>query len=461
MNKLISVIRQNHYYGFTVIIAIGFWYVALFPGRIGYDYSLAIRMIQNGNSTDWWTSTYFWLLKISSFWGNSIFLSSIIGLLILSYSLTWLIFSFPQNLIVKRKALLLLFCTPLFGVFGVTVSHDVFQTSGIILLIGLEVRIIQKLSLDKNVFLVNLVLSYMCLLTVKTGPFIIIFSFISFLVRKKFFVANVAFFLTLLCFFLSSFGVDSKFMNDAKYLLFIADIKCVAQHSEARISTEEWRYLSDIAPIENWKSAKTCSTIDSATQIVSLHGQKLILNQEFFKNYFSIVSKNPAIFLMSHIQRSRGALPPPFFQGPENQVNLDIRKPIGEGTNIALQSGPELLHPSIDEPSVAIKIPLLKPLEMLAQTPTFLINQASWFWGWGGFWLWPILYFWLKFLRNSRILSRIFSLYPIILNHTFLFVLNPGALGRYYMSTILIGVTVCIIIYLQFFKNVQSFTKIK
>ena len=36
-----------------------FWYLAFFPGRLGYDYSLAIRMIQEGESTDWWTSTFF------------------------------------------------------------------------------------------------------------------------------------------------------------------------------------------------------------------------------------------------------------------------------------------------------------------------------------------------------------------------------------------------------------------
>ena len=164
---------------------------------------------------------------------------------------------------------------------------------------------------------------------------------------------------------------------------------------------------------------------------------------------------------MAHLQRSRGALPPPFFQGPENQVDLDISKPLGQGTNIALQSGPELLHPSIDEPSVDVSIGMFKPFEILAQIPTLIINQASWFWGWGGFWLLPIIYFWLKNFTNSRILPRILSLYPIFLLHTSLIILTPGSLGRYYMSTILIGIVVCIVMFLEFLKNVQPSIELK
>ena len=104
---------------------------------------------------------------------------------------------------------------------------------------------------------------------------------------------------------------------------------------------------------------------------------------------------------------------------------------------------------------------MFKPFEILAQIPTLIINQASWFWGWGGFWLLPIIYFWIKNFTNSRILRIILSLYPIFLLHTTLIILTPGSLGRYYMSTILIGIIVSIVMFLQFLKNVQSSIELK
>ena len=143
--------------------------------------------------------------------------------------------------------------------------------------------------------------------------------------------------------------------------------------------------------------------------------------------------------MQAHLQRSLGALPPPFFQGPENQVDRNIQNPVGLGTNTALQLGPEILHPSIDEPSVAHKISILKPLEVIAQALTFLINQASWFWGWGGLWFYPILIYYLYFLKIRRVRVLLLTLFPTILLHGSYVVVGPGPLGRYYLSTIIAG----------------------
>jgi hypothetical protein len=109
----------------------------------------------------------------------------------------------------------------------------------------------------------------------------------------------------------------------------------------------------------------------------------LKLNPIFIRNYLSILIKNPSMAGMAHIQRSRGALPPPFFKGPDNQVELNTKILIGQGTNIALQNNFAFLHPSIDEPSVDLQVPLMKPLELGFQGLMFFFNQASWFCGWG------------------------------------------------------------------------------
>ena len=456
MAEKMKFLKEHRKFSFAFLGIIAFWYLSLFPGRLGYDYSLAIRMIQQGESTDWWTSLFFWYLKISSFNGKSIFVPALFGLISLVFSLVFLISAFSQSLKVRLRAIIIISLTPLFGVFGVTVSHDVFQTAGIIILVGVELRFIQKIYISNRNLTTVILIAFIFLLSVKTGPFFILFALISFAIRKKFKVIFITVPIIVILYLVSAIGVSTDFMKDAKYYPMIADLKCITQHPESEITPNEWKFLEQIAPKKLWVEELSCSTVESASKVINSPNSNLTLNGQFWRNYFGITSKNPAIFIMAHLQRSRGALPPPFFQGPENQVSYDIRVPIGFGTNTALQSGPELLHPSIDEPSVDINIRILKPLEFLAQFPTFLINQASWFWGWGGFWLIPIMYFWIRYFRNSKISNRLLSLYPIYLLHLSLIILTPGALGRYYMSTILIGVTASIILILEFFSKVQK-----
>ena len=456
MLEKIKFLKSHRKFSFAFLAIIAFWYLSLFPGRLGYDYSLAIKMIQQGKSTDWWTSLFFWYLKISSFNGNSIFVPALLGLISLAFSLVFLISAFSQSLKVRMWAVIVISLTPLFGVFGVTVSHDVFQTAGIIILVGVELRFIQKMYISNPELITVILIAFIFLLSVKTGPFFILFGLISLAIRKKVRIILITMPFIVILYFASSIGVSTDFMKDTKYYPMIADLKCIAQHPEAEITSDEWKFLEQIAPKQIWVEELSCSTVGSASNVINSPDFQLNLNGQFWRNYFGITSKNPAIFMMAHLQRSRGALPPPFFQGPENQVSYDINLPIGFGTNTALQSGPELLHPSIDEPSVDINIRILKPLEFFAQSPTFLVNQASWFWGWGGIWLIPIMYFWVKNFKNSKISTRLISLYPIYLLHLSLIILTPGALGRYYMSTILIGVTASIVILLEFFAKVQN-----
>ena len=66
--------------------------------------------------------------------------------------------------------------------------------------------------------------------------------------------------------------------------------------------------------------------------------------------------------VQAHLQRGSEALPPPFFQGPPNQVDRNLAIPVGLNTNTALQLGPEVLHPSIDDPALKIRKGPLKLL---------------------------------------------------------------------------------------------------
>jgi hypothetical protein len=130
-------------------------------------------------------------------------------------------------------------------------------------------------------------------------------------------------------------------------------------------------------------------------------------------------------------------LPPPF-PGPKNQIDYGSTQSLGTGTNVALQAGPQVFHISIDDPVYAkSSVSLLKPLEYAAQIPIYVMNQSSWLWGWGGFWI--IFVIILVSLRCDRLIAGVGSLYPVFVIHTIVFSLTAEALPRYLMASILLG----------------------
>jgi hypothetical protein len=151
----------------------------------------------------------------------------------------------------------------------------------------------------------------------------------------------------------------------------------------------------------------------------------------------SILLDYPILTLSAHVQRTAGVLPPPF-PGPKNQIDYGSTQPLGTGTNVELQDGPQVFHISIDDPIYAKStVSLLKPLEYAAQIPIYLVNQSSWLWGWGGFWIIFIII--LVSLRSNRLIAGVGSLYPVFIIHAIVFSLTAEALPRYLMASILLG----------------------
>jgi len=414
-----------------------FWYVSLFPGRIGSDPVQSVILMRKGESTDWWTSVYFWFLKLSTFNGQSIWLASLLSLLAIYFSMIYLLYSFPENNKKIEKIAFIICLSPLFGNFAVNINHDVFLSSGIFLLIGYSFRLYFKShrKIDKYVPFFAVFL----LMNARTGYFIVLAFLIFQLLIIRTYIKIIGYLVTAMAVFvISSFGI-TKTPVPMHFLPVLADLKCVAQHPEARISNDEWDYLETLAPKEKWLEPKTCSSMDIAISEVRSKKLEYLNNVDFIKNYLSIASNNPAIVIEAHFQRGSIALPPPFFQGPENQVDRNINNPVGLNTNTALQLGPVVLHPSIDDETLKIHNPILRTLESLALLPSFIINQASWFWGWGGLWLWPI-YIYLIIKLGERSVKRIFGVtYPIIVTHFLLVAVGPIPTPRYVMATILLG----------------------
>jgi hypothetical protein len=421
-----------------------FWYLAMFPGRLGYDYALAIRMIQNGESTNWWTGIYFWFLRLTTFYGQSIYITSLIGLVSITYALWYFLSSVVENRKILERSFLITLCFPIVGVFGVTVSHDIFQSAGILILLGLIWRFFQN-PVNSRQMISHYLLASLFLITTQTGIYTVaVTALLSlFTVYRKQAVAS--FILILLLSLVGNFGISGSIIKHPIMSLFLVDLRCVTQHPEAEISDSAWFEFEKISPRVDWLTPLSCSNADAQIAALGVADKDLSITRNFLSAYVSTARQNPAIIMQAHLQRSLGALPPPFFQGPENQVDRNIQNPVGLGTNTALQLGPELLHPSIDEPSVSQKVSLFAPLEVVAQGLTFLVNQASWFWGWGGLWLYPIVIYYLYFLKIRRTMVLLATLLPTLLLHGSYVLIGPGPLGRYYLSTIIAGLSLLIV----------------
>ena len=449
----LRVRMQTSNWNSASLAAIVIWYIGLFPGRIGYDPIQAIKLMRTDQSTDWWTGLYFRILELTTFRGNSIWFASLISLLILYVSFKYFLYSLPIRKEILDKTCFVVCISPLFGNFGVNLSHDTFFVSAIMLLVGYSFRRKSKNFSSQGKTVPYVIISL--LLCSKSG-YIVIVSFLLFLLLVKVPKTRVLLYsgFTLFVFLISSLGV-TKTSTPLEIMPAVADLKCVAQHPEADISTAEMKYLSTIAQMSEWRKPVTCSSMDIALDVFGNPQFKTIDKREFLANYLSISSKNPAIVIQAHLQRSAVALPPPFFQGPQNQVDRDINNPVGLNTNTALQLGPEVLHPSIDDPSFKIELGPLKYLESILLFFSFLINQASWFWGWGGLWLWPILLIPMLLFGKKKSLDLLAVSYPLLTNHLFLFFFGPIPAPRYVMSSIIIGFTYSFIAGFYWLEKIQ------
>lgn len=433
-----------------------FWYLSLFPGRLGFDYSLALKMIRAGESTDWWSGTFWRILEIFTFKGQTIALLSLLQITILAVSFNFFVESLPKlNTQRAKKAQLIFSATPIYGFFSLSISHDVFQTSALLLMVGYLSRSLSGNRLSKRNEFSLFSLTIIFLSTVKTGAILSLplILFVLVYVSKKVQKVTALIVLTLFMNIVPSFGLDSTWTQSGKFTPFLGDMKCIAQHPDATITSDTWLFLESISSRKLWLEPVSCTGLEAAVEKLRPEFSRMKLNAEFLKHYFELIASNPEIFVMGHIVRSREALPPLLFPPPENQVLLDFDLPLGTNTNAELQSGPPLLHPSIDDVSVNQKISFLKPLEFLVQLPAFLVNQASWFWGWAGLWISiaVLILLRIQIFGNFSTLATVFS--PLLFLHLIIIILAFNPQGRHLMASIWIGLYICIYGLLQFLKT--------
>lgn len=428
------------------IIGILFWVVSLFPARIGYDGKLLLEMIQRNETSDTWSSGYYHFVRLTTLNAKLLFIPTIIATTLITFSLRWLVSKIIRNVELQKRVNFILLFSPFIGFTGMTLSHDVFLSVALLLMVGLF-----KAQHDKNLSpreqTWSLVALCFCLTMFHSGIFFFILLVINYLTRKqlKIIAFTTFFFLALLIG--SKVGVSQNKHVGELIGFVVMDLKCIAQHPQANLSSKDWAFLENYGPREVWETPVSCERNEIPEKI--LRG-KMSPTFDFYSQSFKILAKHPYLTLGAHIQRSRGALPPPFFLGPPNQVNYSNESPLGLKTNTALQDMPGIFHPSLDfQPENATKGGIFNPVQYPAQLYAFVLNQASWFWGWAGLWLWPILiWFHRNYRKSMRSLETIWIISPLLLQHLIVFIVAP-ALARYLMATIILGIITSLLLILD------------
>lgn len=427
------------------------WYLVLFPGRLGYDGAEAIRAIQNHESTNNWTSAYFLFLKATSFNGKTIAITSLIGSLIFLYSVELLIQTLHKHSISIKKYRFLIYINPIFGFSAVLVSHDVFLYSTVFLVSVVYLKKSSKIESDGK--LLRLVLIFSASMSF-IGILLILISTIGLLTQRHFKLSFV-YFMVIITVYIFTNPLVNQTTNNREVYQVLSDIKCVTQVPSARISDEDWQSLLKIASKNEWTNPLSCSDNQIIDPIAKKYSSSHLNRSELIKIYFKLAAANAPIVVGAHIQKSRNALPPPFFPRPDNMVDFDSKRALGLDSNLMLQSGPEVLHPSIDEISVSSRPSILRPIEYLAILTSFLINISSWFWGWGGLWIYPVL----LFAAISKEILSIRWILPTLFLHLLIFLIGPLSIPRYTLSTVMLGLILIPVVLERVFKTILDISK--
>jgi hypothetical protein len=284
---------------------------------MGADAVGLLQTIRSGQSTDWWTGAFYWFFRITSIDGNYPVITALVQLVIMCVSMVYFVRSLPFQNEVQNIALLVFFSLPIYGFFAMSISHDLTQTTGIMLLVAIEIRRLRNIEVER----LPLIIMCASLLLITTHTGIIIFGLA--LLRNIFFLKQLKTLLlstiVLSVFFLSSVGLTSglsvhgHFVNSSqvKYWSLLAGMKCAVQHEAADLSQKDWLVLLKISSRDNWIEPVSCQNYDYQINVLKLWERNYdFSNMEFLETYFSIAGKNTAIVAMSHIQRARGVLTP-------------------------------------------------------------------------------------------------------------------------------------------------------
>lgn len=415
------------------------YFIALFPSRNHWDTVEILRLSRFGKTSDQWTALYFRFIELLSIGGRFAFVPAAFGLISLTLSVIFFVNSLPLSSRTRNSTIILACLSPFVGFFGMTLTHEVQTTSGVLLLSGILIResFNTKISNKGIVTCVGVVFSVM--------------TFVGILIAVSFFLANfnrknpllpilASLCVAVLSIFSGQLLHVETVSSSTKMQAFLGDVKCIVQHPNSKISEDEWKLLDSFGDLNLWKLTSSCSATSSNVMFTTerLQGRELV----FLKLWYKLITQNPQIALQARIQRAANALPPPFFQSQPNFSSRNFLEPVGVGTSDDLQQWSPVFKTSNDDPYQESRFRLpsaIRLFEYVAVVPAFVINSQSWFWGWGG--LWFVVFLVILVVGTPLRYSQIFRiLIPQIVTILGLFLFSPVSDPRYSYWMSLIGI---------------------
>jgi len=420
-------------------IALIAWFIALFPGRIGSDSLTLINQMRVGDSSDQWTAVYFRILWLLTFRGEVLWPMSLFCLLSLFSAYVY----FVESLKIKDKLRVVVVTTlaisPFIGNWGMSVNHETLNSSGLLLLIGILINFVTFNHKPRPAILI-----FACVLSLTSyvGSIAFVFFLIVYLWKSKIRLTLAVFVFSTITLLAGQIFIVSPMNSNWKYLSLLGDIKCVVQHPDAEVNPSQWAYLEQIGYRDKWVESNTCLIADYG--LGALRSENLDNPGQLITNWFEIVRNNPQLFLEARIQRTSTLSIPVLFSSQPNMISSNYLEPVGFQTKSDLQQFSEVFKTSIDDSQFSREqIKYTKPFEFIALFMTFLFNQKSSFWGYGGLWM----IFWVigsPFYLKQKI-SRMFVVSAPVFGMTLgLLFLMPSPQPRYVSIHILLGITVLV-----------------
>jgi hypothetical protein len=435
MRAFMKKVRQLSTKSMIELLSLALYFLLQFPGRIGADANTAMALMRHGSSTSNWTEIYFWFLKILTFNGHYIALASFLGLAVFIFALhfltdqLWSISSLKSPVIYFAVIL-----SPLVGVYGMTVDHNLQATTGNILLIGLIIKIYSQKNLTKidySIAIFGMFLSAMSFIGVAG-----MLGFFASLLASRFPLRKLLSLVLISVFFVlgSTLLPAAPRSLGFKFTPLLMDIRCLVPNPNVEISKSDLEFLATLGPIETWKDPVSCIAAESSEFVrasVTPENQSQIIGL-----WLRLIRDNPRYVLLAHVQRASVALPPGITGPQPNGYETNLVLPLGSNTPRWLHTFDGVLDDSrYQTEKIQTQPKFLGFLQYAVIFPTILLNNFSWFWGWGGLWL----------LIGSIVVVRRWSwsglrfLVPVYMSHLFFFVMSPTPNPRYTYLAITTG----------------------
>lgn len=427
----------------TDLIAILFWALIRFPGVPHTDTEEQYKLIDEGQITNQWTLSWYFLLKLSSFTVSPLAFITILQLIAMLVVLRKLGSSIVNEFPCAHRAVTFFLFTPFFGYPATTVNHDLFPVCGLLLLFVVlyELKINQK-SPSKILLAISTLLCLFSYISIFAAALVLLYLLTS---QIKFFAAGMT--VVLSSMIVVNFIFPNISPSNLKWVSLVSDIKCATEDQSNVLNTQQQDMLASLAPIDYWTEKQDYSCAAS-NEIISSLSFSEITGPQILRLWFSIGRDNPGPYIKAHLIKGGFALPPPFSTKPKDVFDLNSLDLEKRHNNEFL-----IMDRSAQPPKGVLVDTLRNIVDLLAYTMNLFTGWIAW----AGLWLAFVVATFSKRLSKKlggvSIPQILVVFAPFLLTHLFILVASPVSDARYLMATIVIGLLILLAVLFEKIQN--------